>query len=186
MEMVMKIIVPLAEGFEEIEAITIIDVLRRAKLNVTTVYLDKNPVKGSHDILVTADKAIHEIKSGDFDTIVLPGGMPGSKNLKGNSKVISIIKDIHSKGGYVSAICAAPIVLEEAGVLKGKKATCFPGYEKELSIEKYLPESVVVDGNIITGKGPGSAIPFSLKLVELFTNSETAEQLKNSLQVYWM
>lgn len=182
----MKVLVPLAEGFEEIEAVTIIDVLRRAGLQVTTAFLDKNPVKGAHDIMVTADRSIDEITSAGFDTIVLPGGMPGSKNLKENNRVVSLVREIYAKGSYVSAICAAPMVLEEAGVLKGKKATSYPGFEKGLSIDEYLKDPVVVDKNVVTGRGPGCAIPFALKLVELFLNAGAADELKKSMQVYWM
>ncbi len=182
----MKVLVPLAEGFEEIEAITIIDVLRRAKIHVTTVHISQNPVRGSHDIEVFADKSMDDISSADFGAIVLPGGMPGSKNLKENGKIISAIRDIYGKGGYATAICAAPIALNEAGVLKGKKFTCFPGYENEINDGIHLPDTVVADDRVITGKGPGCAIPFSLKLVEVFVNAETASQLKKNLQVYWM
>ena len=182
----MKVLVPLAEGFEEIEAVTIIDVLRRANIDVTTAYLDKNPVMGTHDIPVTADKNLKELDSSNFGCIILPGGMPGSNNLKNDSGVITYINDIYSKDGIVSAVCAAPIVLGNAGVLQGKNATCSPGFEKELTGASYNPEPVIVDGRIITGKGPGCAIPFVLKLVEEISGADVAENIKNGMQVYWM
>ena len=107
----MKVIVPFADGFEEIEAITIVDVLRRAEIDVTTAFLRENPVTGSHDIPVKADSSIKELDMVDFNCIILPGGMPGSENLKNNDTVVSFIKHIYSKGGYVAAVCAAPIAL---------------------------------------------------------------------------
>ena len=182
----MNIFIPLAEGFEEIEAVSIIDVLRRANLKVTTVHLGKNPVKGSHDIEVKADKYIDEIIPSDFGFVVLPGGMPGSKNLMEDKRILDIVQAIYLSGGYATAICAAPIVFGRAGLLKGKKATCFPGYEEQLGGAIHSPEPVVSDGRIITGKGAGCAIPFALKLVEVICGKEVSDDLKNRLQVYWM
>jgi 4-methyl-5(b-hydroxyethyl)-thiazole monophosphate biosynthesis len=179
----MKVLVPLAQGFEEIEAITIIDILRRAQINVTTASLGDNPVIGAHNITVAADIDIKKAVSGNFDCIILPGGMPGSTNLKENSSVLSLIKKINSSGGIVSAICAAPIVLGHAGILAGKKAVCFPGFENELSGATISKEGVVVDGNIVTGKGPGCAIAFSLKLIELISGKEISDNVKDSLQI---
>jgi len=182
----MKVLVPLAGGFEEIEAVTIIDILRRAAIDVTTVSLRDNPVKGSHGISVTADKSIDEVKPGDYQCIILPGGMPGSANLKKNNDILRLLREISENGGWIAAICAAPIVLSAAGLLKGKTATCFPGYEKDLDGAIISDEPVVVDGKLITGKGAGCAIPFALRLVEVLKDLDTAENLKKSLQVYWM
>ncbi|MFW5861741.1 MAG: DJ-1 family glyoxalase III [Spirochaetota bacterium] len=182
----MKIIVPLAEGLEEIEAVSIIDVLRRANLDVTTAYLQKNPVKGSHNILITADKPLESLKPADFNCIVLPGGMPGSEHLKNNDTVNTFVKHIYSKGGYVGAICAAPIVLGHAGILYDRRATCFPGNEAQLEGAIIVDEPVVVDGTVITGKGPGCAIPFGLELVKILAGEEISNGLKNAMQVYWM
>jgi 4-methyl-5(b-hydroxyethyl)-thiazole monophosphate biosynthesis len=182
----MKVIVPIAEGFEEIEAITIVDILRRADIDVTTATLSKNPVKGSHGIPVKADRIIKELNMVDFNCIVLPGGMPGSENLKMNDTVLSYIKHIYSKGGYIAAICAAPIVLGQAGVLYGKNVTCFPGYEGELIDANYIEKPVVVDGSVITGRGAGCAIPFALEIVGTIRGNDIREEIKNNLQVYWM
>ena len=182
----MKIVVPLAEGFEEIEGVSIIDVLRRANLDVTTAYISKNPVKGSHNSEIMADTAMDKLKPVDFNCIVLPGGMPGSEHLKNNDTVNTFVKHIYSKGGYVAAICAAPIVLGNAGVLYDRKATCFPGNEDQLEGATIVDEPVVVDGTVITGKGPGCAIPFSLELVTIFAGDEISNGLKNAMQVYWM
>jgi len=182
----MDVIVPLAEGFEEIEAVTIIDVLRRAGVRVTAVYLKKNPVTGSHDITVTADKNIDDIRASDFDCMVLPGGMPGSSNLKEDPRVISLIKEISGSGKITAALCAAPLVLGHAGVLRGRKATCYPGFEAQMTGATPLPDPVVRDGTVITGKGPGCAIPFALELVAALAGRDAAESLKENMQVYWM
>ncbi len=182
----MKIIVPFAEGLEEIEAVTIVDVLRRAELNVTTAALGPNPVTGSHGISITADTLFSHCSADDFDCIVLPGGMPGSGHLKESSEVLSMLRHIHEQGGYIAAICAAPMVLGEAGLLEGKKATCYPGFEKYLKNADCTNTPVAVDGKIITGRGPGCAIPFALKLVEIFKGSKISEELRGAMQVYWM
>jgi len=179
----MKVLVPLAPGFEEIEAVTIIDILRRAQIHVTTAHLGENPVTGSHNITVSADIDIKKTSPGNFNCIVLPGGMPGSNNLKGNQHVISLIKEINKSGGIVSAICAAPIVLGYAGILHGKKAVCFPGFEKELNGAIISDSFIETDGNILTGKGPGCAIKFSLKLIELISGKNISDNVKESLQI---
>ncbi len=182
----MNVLVPLADGFEEIEAVTIIDVLRRAGVIVTSVFLRDNPVIGSHDIPVTADKNISGISAADYDSIALPGGMPGSKNLKEDGRVIALVRELHSRERIVAALCAAPIVLGHAGVLAGRRATCFPGYESQMIGAIPSSEPVVRDGLIITGKGPACAIPFALTLVEALAGKEKAENLRDSMQVYWM
>lgn len=182
----MKVGVLLADGFEEIEAITIVDILRRAQIDTTTIFTGTNPVKGSHNIEVIADRFIGDVEPSEFTFIAIPGGMPGSKNLKEDDRVISLIKNIYSSGGYISAICAAPIVLGKAGILKGKKSTCYPGFEGELHGAEYISEPVIADGRVITGKGAGCAIPFSLKLVEIISGKDAVKELKERMQVYWM
>jgi 4-methyl-5(b-hydroxyethyl)-thiazole monophosphate biosynthesis len=186
MEEFMRVIVPLAEGFEEIEAVTIIDVLRRAGIEVTTVYLKKNPITGSHAITILADKNIDEISAAEFDCIALPGGMPGSENLKEDSRVIALIRELNSKNKIIAAVCAAPIVLSHAGILAGKRATCFPGYESYLTGVTISPGPVVRDGKVITGKGPGCALPFALELVEAFSGKEAVAKLRDTMQIYGM
>jgi 4-methyl-5(b-hydroxyethyl)-thiazole monophosphate biosynthesis len=185
-EVLMRVIVPLAEGFEEIEAVTIIDVLRRAEIQVTVAYLKKNLVTGSHSITVTADKNIDDIHASDFDAIVLPGGMPGSSNLNEDERIIGLVREFSAAGKITAALCAAPMVLGHAGVLEGKQATCFPGFESRMTGAEHIPEPVVRDGNIITGRGPGCAIPFALELVASLAGEEKAVRLKESMQVYWM
>jgi 4-methyl-5(b-hydroxyethyl)-thiazole monophosphate biosynthesis len=179
----MRVLVPLAEGFEEIEAITIIDLLRRAGIETITAAIKSNPVTGSHGITVTADIIYNE--SGDFDAIILPGGMPGSTNLKNDQRVISIIKKINSSGGLTAAICAAPIVLSEAGVLKNRKFTCYPGYEKDIPEGIHINDSVVIDGSIITGMGAGPAPLFALAIIEYLKNKETAQRIKDQIIGFW-
>lgn len=176
-----KILVPLAQGFEEIEAIAGIDVIRRADVEVITVSLGDLKVKGAHDVVVLADKSIDEIDANEFDGILLPGGMPGSTNLRDDERVINAVKSLNKSGKLVSAICAAPIVLEKAGVLKGKKATCYPGFDEEMPSCSYMDDRVVVDGNVITGKGPGAALEFAFKVVDYLVGEETVNKLKGEM-----
>jgi 4-methyl-5(b-hydroxyethyl)-thiazole monophosphate biosynthesis len=185
MEGFMNVIVPLAEGFEEIEAVTIIDVLRRASIPVTIASVGTGPVKGVHGIIIAADKKIGEIDGKSASAIILPGGGPGAGNLKKSPAILSLIQDINSRKGCVAAICAAPIVLAAAGILRGKTVTCFPGFENELQGTTCAGTPVHVDGNIITGKGPACAIPFALKIVELLRDKGMADKIRESLQVYW-
>lgn len=182
----MKALVPLAEGFEEIEAVSIIDVLRRAGIDVITAHVTGNPVTGSHGIPVTADRRLDGVHAEDFDLIVLPGGMPGSENLRNDERVLALVRQIQSSGGLVAAICAAPTVLAAAGVLAGRQATCFPGCESELAGAIYNPKPVVVDGTIVTGRGAGCAIPFALEIVGLLKGKDVMRGLGKKLQVYWL
>lgn len=175
----MKILIPLAPGFEELEAVTIIDILRRGGLNTVTAAISENPVQGSHKIKITADITLNENEK--YDAIVLPGGMPGTNNLKNDKRIISLIQSISKSGGITAAICAAPIVLAEAGLLNGKKFTCYPGFEDEIKNGIFMSQPVVTDGNIITSPGAGTAIPFALKLVEAFAGSAASEEIKKSI-----
>lgn len=179
-----KIAVHLAEGFEEIEAITIIDVLRRAEIDVTVISVTgKKEVTGSHQISVTADKLFDEVDYSAIEMIVLPGGMPGAKNLKGHEGLRKQILDFHQNGKPLGAICAAPIVLGDLGILKNKKATCFPGFEDELEGADVTGESVEQAGNVVTGKGAGVAIQFALKIVEMLKGKDVAEKLSEKMVV---
>ena len=180
----MKIIVPLADGFEEIEAVTIVDVLRRAEIDAVSVCLNENPVKGAHNIYVTADKNIKEIDSKDFDGIVLPGGMPGSENLKNSIDVINLLKEINGRNGLVAAICAAPMVLGYTGLLNSKKAVCYPGFEKYLQGAVLADFPFVRDGNIITGRGPGCAMDFALEIVSVLKDDLLKNNLAESMQIF--
>ena len=176
-----KAIVFLAEGFEEIEAISIIDILRRAEISVTTISVSKDKlVKGAHNIPVQADKLFDDVDFANYEMLILPGGMPGAKNLNEHEGVKEQLKAF-AKDKLIGAICAAPMVLGGMGLLKGKRATCFPGFEPELIDATVTNEPVTVDGNIITGKGPAFAIKFSLQIIEILAGKATRDQISNDL-----
>ncbi len=180
----MEIALHLAEGFEEIEAVSIIDVLRRAGFEVTTVSVTGEfKVTGSHGIPIIADKLFEDVGYGEVGMIVLPGGMPGTKNLNAHEGLKKQILHFHESGKNIGAICAAPLVFGQAGVLKGKKATCYPGFEDYLEGATVTGSSTEVDGNIITGKGAGVAIDFSLKIVEMLKGKAAATELAEKMIV---
>jgi len=179
-----KIAVHLAEGFEEIEAITIVDVLRRAGFEVTTVSVTSDiKVTGSHSIPVIADELFENIDYNFIDMIVLPGGMPGSKNLNNHEELKSQILQFNEKGKPLGAICAAPLVLGQLGILRGKNATCYPGFESYLEGAKLTGSATELAGNIVTGKGAGVAIDFALKIVEMLKGKEQANDLAKRMIV---
>lgn len=173
----------LAEGFEEVEALAPVDILRRSGIEVKTVGINSNIIRGSHSIPVITDLDINEIEPDEsVDMIVLPGGMPGTLNLEANEKVLSFVDYCVENDIYISAICAAPSILGHKGILKGKRATCFPGFESELIGATVTKELVVNDGKITTAKGAGSAVKFGLMLVSLLAGKEKADALEASLQ----
>lgn len=172
-----KVCVHLADGFEEIEAISIIDVLRRAGIKVIIVSITGNlKVEGSHQIKVTADMLFENVNYKKIDMIILPGGMPGSTNLDNHKGLQEQILHFHHNNKPLGAICAAPMVLGHLGVLQNSQATCYPGFEKHLQGASSTGEPVVLDKNIVTGKGPGTAIQFALKIVELLIDKKTADE----------
>ncbi|AFY70842.1 DJ-1 family protein [Thalassoporum mexicanum PCC 7367] len=175
-----KALVPLAEGVEEIEAITIVDVLRRGEIEVMTTGLDSIIVTGSHQITIMADQILQHIKAHDYDLLVLPGG-PGTKTLREDPRIIEIVKDHVAAGKLTAAVCAAPTVLSAAGVLADKRATSFPGTEADMQVGEYVHEAVVVDGKIVTSRGPGTVMAFALKLVELVQGQAIADKLAESM-----
>jgi len=175
----------LAEGFEEIEALTPVDCLRRAGRTIRTVGIGGSVVKGSHGIPVTADITEAEVElSSDLEMIILPGGMPGTRNLQKNETVRRAIAYCSEQNIYIAAICAAPSILGEMGLLKGKTATCYPGFEPELTGCNAVEVPVYQDGTIITGRGPGAAFDFSLKLVSLFSGEAAAKTLGGQMVYY--
>lgn len=174
-----KILVPLVEGFEEIEAMTVIDVLRRAGIEVVTAGLPGNIITGAHGVRVHADTRLMDLDTENFDGIVLPGGSPGYRNLMRSETVLKTVSNFANKGKLVAAICGAPLVLARLGLLKERIATVYPGFEKELGRPR--GDAVVVDGNIITSQGPGTAIKFALKIVEYLEGKEKSLQLKQQL-----
>jgi len=179
-----KVLIILAEGFEEIEAFTSIDVLRRAEVEVAIAGLPGTAVCGAHGIRVETDLALDDYK-GSPDALILPGGMPGSANLGQSPKVADWIKKMAVEKKIIAAICAAPAyALAPTGVLDGKKATCYPGCERKFPPSvKFSPDRVCVDGNLITSRGPGSALEFSLMLVEQLAGREKAQALREGMLV---
>jgi protein deglycase len=174
------IITILAPGFEETEAVTFIDLLRRAKITVTILGLASRTITGSHEITLSTDALLTDF-SGRFDGIVLPGGMPGSKNLAESARVLELVRESFERGNLCAAICAAPMVLGRAGILKGMKATCYPGLEQELSGATVVEETVVRDRNVITSRGLGTAVEFGLELIAYLLGPEAAERVKASV-----
>ena len=180
-----RVLVPLAEGFEEIEAVTVVDLLRRAGIEVHTAALDGPQVTGSHGITVTADIALDAARAADYDMIVLPGGMPGADHLKRDARVISLLRRFAADGRYTAAICAAPGVLAHAGLLEGRTATSFPGFLSTDSAPgiRLQTDPVVIDGKVVTSRGPGTAMEFGLALVELLEGRAAREQMQSRLQL---
>ena len=173
-----KLGVFMADGCEEIEALTVVDIARRAGIEVAMISITgEKLVKGAHAIDFHTDIPAEFMDFDMLDGIVLPGGMPGTLNLGANKYVLQTIIDYNCKGKLVAAICAAPSVLGEAGLLKGKKATSYPGFEEKLIGAELSKDAVVVDGNIITSRGMGTAIPFALAIVEYLLDKETADKL---------
>lgn len=171
----------LADGFEEIEALTPLDMLRRAGVDTLSVSINKTKeVNGTHGIKVLADILIDEVSYSDIDAVILPGGLPGADNLRENEKVNSLIDKAYAENKLVCAICASPRILGEKGILKGRKAVCYPGFEQYLKGADVVDEGCVRDGNIITSKGMGKANEFALAIVEALTDKNTADRIKNS------
>jgi 4-methyl-5(b-hydroxyethyl)-thiazole monophosphate biosynthesis len=175
----MKILVPLAEGYEEIEAVSVIDILRRADVEVVTAGLKAGPVAGSHWIKVIPDTSLDEVDFRDFDGLVLPGGAPGFVNLGNDERILRMAREMDRAGKYVAAICAAPSVLIKAGVLQGRRATVSPSGKAQVeACAEFCEDRVVVDRNLITSRSPGTAMEFALKLVEVLAGEEKMRQIK--------
>ncbi len=177
------VLVPLLPGFEEIEAVTIIDVLRRAEVPVIVASDRAGPVEGSHGLAVVVSQSFGEVRPGELAMIALPGGMPGAKNLAEHPDVQTIIRRLADDGGYVAAICAAPIALAAAGVHRGHEVTSYPGFEGRLEGATYVSRRVVVDRGVVTSRGPGTALEFALTLVELLRGPGTAANIENDMLV---
>lgn len=173
----------LADGFEELEAMAPIDILRRAKQEVLTVGVTGKTVTGSHNIPVICDKTIDDIgENTDFDAIILPGGMPGTVNLENNKEVLKILDLAYEKNLIIGAICAAPSILGHKGILKGKNATCFNGFEKDLIGANVLSKPVVADKNIITAFGAGAAFEFGFAMLCALTDEDTSETIRKNMR----
>lgn len=177
-----KVCVLLADGFEEIEALTVVDLLRRARIYVDTVSIaDDYMVRGSHGIAVQTEDLFDEVDFEDFDMLVLPGGLPGTTNLGDHSGVRKTIRDFDEKGKYIAAICAAPTLLSNLGLLKGKRVTCYPSMEKQITGAVLTGAPVMSDGNIITGQGVGAAIEFALTLTAVLAGEEKAQETAEAI-----
>lgn len=179
----MKVIVFLAEGYEEVEALTVVDYLRRMHIRVDTVSITgERKVKGAHDIVVLADKLINEIEDiNTYHGVIIPGGLPGATNLRDSDKVIDLVKEVNKNKQLVAAICAGPVVLQQAGIIKDKKVTSYPGFEGELKDGIYKEEPVITDGNIITARGPALAVDFAIEIVKYFLGNGKVEELKKNI-----
>ena len=178
-----RVLVPLAPGFEEIEAITIIDVLRRAGVTVDVAGTEPGPITGSHGIAITPDRPLAGVDAAAYDLVALPGGMPGTINLREHGEVRRIIGEIAERGRYTTAICAAPIVLKAAGLTAGRALTSHPSVASELGDSRYCEEAVVRDGPLITSRGAGTAMAFALALVETLVDRATADRLRAQMVV---
>lgn len=172
----------LANGFEEIEAITAVDILRRAGCELITVGVGGKKITGGHGIEVTADVDEKEAVTDTLDMVILPGGMPGALNLEKSPIVQAVIRYCAENDKYIAAICAAPSILGHMGLLKENTATCFPGFEQELNAKVVSQEAVCVSGRIITAKGAGVAVDFALKIVEVLCGSQKSMMLRKSIQ----
>lgn len=172
----------LADGFETIEALAVVDMLRRAKIDTMTVGVTGKEVKTSHCINVTADITIDELNINDANAIVLPGGMPGTLNLEANSVVQSSIDFCVENGKYVCAICAAPSILGHKGLLKGREVICFPGFEEDLSGATISDKYVVTDGKFITARGAGVAVDFGLEIVKALAGNDLSNKIRETIQ----
>lgn len=179
-----RVLVPLAAGFEEIEAVSVIDLLRRAGVEVVTASLGPQSVTGSHDITIEADVVLDEVLNRDFDMIVLPGGMPGAEHLKQDARILALLGKFDEQGRYIAAICAAPAVLAHAGLLDGRTATSFPGFLDSAAAAGITlsGDPVVKDGSVVTSRGPGTAMDFALTLVEILEGRSLREQVESRLQ----
>jgi len=177
-----RVCVFLAPGFEEVEGLTVVDLLRRAGAELNMVSIEETrTVAGTHGITVEADKLLDEVNYAEQDLLVLPGGMPGTLNLKNCDKLLDVLHEFHKQGKMLAAICAAPTVFGHMGILSGKKATCYPGCEDGLNGAEYVIENVVIDGNITTSRGIGTAIDFSLSLVAQLYDQAKADELAEGI-----
>lgn len=179
-----KVLVPLAAGCEELEAVTVIDLLRRAGAEVVTAGLKSGPVRASRGTVLVPDKSLDEALEQDYDMVVLPGGLPGADHLNEDPRILALLKRMAAREHYIAAICAAPKVLATAGLLIGRHATSFPGAlnEEQLDGVHYEEKPVVQDGHIITSRGPGTAMDFALHLIELLDGKHKRNEVERALQ----
>jgi 4-methyl-5(b-hydroxyethyl)-thiazole monophosphate biosynthesis len=178
-----KAVLLLATGFEEIEAMSIVDTLRRADIEVVIAGLQEGAIEGSRGVNVIPDRSIDEVALEEFAAVILPGGSPGYINLGRDRRVRDLVTRAFEEGRIVAALCGAPTVLADLGILKGKKATVYPGKEADLTGAEPVNERLVVDGTVVTSQGPGTAIEFGIKLIELLVGKQRAREVKDDLVV---
>lgn len=177
-----KAIVLLARGFEEVEALTCVDVLRRGGVHCITCSINsEDDVMGTHEIHVKANSLLENTNTDKYDALIIPGGMPGATNLRDNPQVIQVVKKFNDCGKILAAICAGPIVLKKAGAIENKNVTSYPGFEKDIAPVSYSEDIVVQDRNIITSRGPATAMHFAFKILENLTDKATVEKLKKDM-----
>lgn len=178
-----RVLVPLAEGCEELEAVTIMDLLRRAGIDVVSAGLKPGIVKASRGTQLVPDVTLDTALQDEYDMVVLPGGMPGAQHLKEDARVIALVQKMAAAGRFTAAICAAPMVLAEAGVLAGKVVTSYPGFLDKMNLADvtYRTDAVVRDGSVITSRGPGTAMDFALALIEALAGTEKRRQVEAEL-----
>lgn len=176
-----SVLVPLANGSEELEAVTVLNILRRAGIEAVSASLDGHPIRGSRGTMLIPDTSLDEALKRDFDMVVLPGGQPGTNNLKSDARIIKLLQHMATKGRYVCAICAAPSVMAAAGLLDGKHATSFPGALDAFPKVSRQPQAVVEDGKLITSRGPGTAMDFALTLVERLAGKARRDEVEAGL-----
>lgn len=176
-----KVLVTLAPGFEEIETVTVVDILRRAGARVTVAATEKGPIQGSRGIQIVPDTLLETVDENDFDLVILPGGQPGTDNLKKSHRVTAILKKMYDDRKPIAAICAAPLVLDAAGILKNKTVTSHPSVKEQLKGTLYTEDRVAVDGNIITSRSPGTAMEFALKLIEILFDRERVQVVNDGV-----
>lgn len=179
-----KVLVPLAEGVEEMEAVIVIDTLRRAGFEVVTAGLKPGPLTASRGVRLIPDTTLDEVRALDFDVLVLPGGK-GVARLRSDARVLKAVRDFDQAGRWLCAVCAAPLVLQEAGLLAGRKVTCFPGSAAELTATPRRTERVVVDGNLITSQGAGTSLEFALEIIRQVGGVALADQVAEAMVAIW-
>jgi len=175
------VLLPLANGSEDLESITVLNILRRAGIEAVSASLDGQAIRGSRGTVILPDTSLDEALKRDFDMVVLPGGQPGTNNLKADPRIIKLVQDMATNGRYVCAICAAPSILATAGLLDGKRATSFPGALDAFPRVSRQPQAVVEDGKLITSRGPGTAMDFALTLVERLSGKTKRDEVEASL-----
>lgn len=177
-----SVLVPLAEGCEELEAVTIIDLLRRAGVKVTVAGLAPGPVKASRGVVLVPDAELEAVRQREFDMIVLPGGAGGAERLAADPRIQALLREFAAAGRYTAAICAAPKALAAAGLLSGRRATSYPGWLEGVEGVQQCAEPVVVDGRVVTSRGPGTAMDFALSLIELLVGADKRDEVERALQ----